>query len=150
MSGVLVPGGTAVAADIAAITRPTTDFSRAEAHEAMQGGAGTSRKRVNSNAFSNPARNLTNRQRMDFAIGNGFFKRVWVSAPASTTAADGLGPLFNARSCQRCHLKDGRGHPPAAPYPDDTVVSMILRLSIPPQTGPGRLSRGRARQHAAA
>jgi CxxC motif-containing protein (DUF1111 family) len=68
---------------------------------------------------------------IDFKVGNGFFKRVWVSAPASTQAADGLGPLYNARSCQRCHLKDGRGHPPGGP--DDNAVSMFLRLSIPPQ-----------------
>ena len=46
--------------------------------------------------------------------------------------ADGLGPLYNARACQRCHLKDGRGHPPAGP--DDSAVSMFLRLSVPPQT----------------
>jgi CxxC motif-containing protein (DUF1111 family) len=62
-------------------------------------------------------------------VGNGFFKRVWVSAPASTEAADGLGPLYNARACQRCHLKDGRGHPPSGP--DDNAVSMFLRLSVP-------------------
>ena len=39
-------------------------------------------------------------------------------------------PLYNARACQRCHLKDGRGHPPEGP--DDSAVSMFLRLSIPP------------------
>ena len=33
-------------------------------------------------------------------------------SPSSTQASDGLGPLFNARACQSCHLKDGRGHPP--------------------------------------
>lgn len=56
-----------------------------------------------------------------------------MSSLSSTKSADGLGPLFNARSCQRCHLKDGRGHPPAANWPDDDAVSMFLRLSIPPQ-----------------
>ena len=69
----------------------------------------------------------------DFKFGNGFFQRLWVSSLSSTKSADGLGPLFNARSCQRCHLKDGRGHPPAANWPDDDAVSMFLRLSIPPQ-----------------
>lgn len=74
------------------------------------------------------AGNLTFEQELDFRVGNGMFRRIWVSAPASTIASDGLGPLYNARSCQRCHLKDGRGHPPEGP--DDTAVSMFLRVSI--------------------
>ena len=60
---------------------------------------------------------------------NGLFRKLWVSSPSSTLASDGLGPLFNARSCQRCHLKDGRGHPPNGP--DDNAISMFLRVSIP-------------------
>ena len=47
-----------------------------------------------------------------------------------------LGPLYNARSCQGCHLKDGRGHPPEGP--GDGGVSMFLRLSIPPQNDADR------------
>ena len=67
-------------------------------------------------------------------------------APSSTTASDGLGPLYNARACQRCHIKDGRGHPPAANWPEDNAVSMFLRLSIPPQNEAQRqlLESGRA------
>ena len=45
---------------------------------------------------------------LDFKVGNGLFRKLWVTAPSSTQASDGLGPLFNARSCQNCHLKDGR------------------------------------------
>ncbi|HBI29953.1 MAG TPA: hypothetical protein DDY54_09970 [Deltaproteobacteria bacterium] len=77
--------------------------------------------------------NLSVGAKTDFKVGNGFFQRLWVSSPSSTKSADGLGPLFNARSCQRCLLKDGRGHPPAANWPDDDAVSMFLHLSIPPQ-----------------
>jgi CxxC motif-containing protein (DUF1111 family) len=40
---------------------------------------------------------------LDAAIGKAMFERLWVGAPASTDAADGLGPLFNARSCAACH-----------------------------------------------
>lgn len=118
---------------IAEILKPTTDFTKAEQYEAMSGGAATSRKKVNADAFSQSSANLALDQEMRFKVGNGFFKRLWVSAPASTQAADGLGPLFNARSCQRCHLKDGRGHPPSANPPKDDAVSMFLRLSIPPR-----------------
>lgn len=46
---------------------------------------------------------------LDFALGKALFDRPWTSAPASTQATDGLGPLFNARSCVSCHPKNGRG-----------------------------------------
>lgn len=116
----------------AAILAPTTDFSAAERWETLPGGSATHRGAVNRNAFSQPSANLSFEERAEFFVGNGLFRRAWVSAPASTRAADGLGPLFNARACQRCHLKDGRGHPPAGL--DDSAVSMFLRLSIPPQS----------------
>jgi CxxC motif-containing protein (DUF1111 family) len=44
---------------------------------------------------------------LDAAIGGKLFRRVWVSAPASTKAADGLGPLFSAASCATCHPGGG-------------------------------------------
>jgi CxxC motif-containing protein (DUF1111 family) len=114
----------------AAILAPTTDFSAPERFETLSGGSATDRSTSNRNAFSHPSANLSFEQRADFFVGNGLFRRNWVTGPASTQAADGLGPLYNARSCQACHLKDGRGHPPAGPA--DSAVSMFLRLSIPP------------------
>jgi CxxC motif-containing protein (DUF1111 family) len=116
----------------AAILAPTTDFTAAETWESLSGGAATNRKRFDHDAFSQPSANLSFEEKANFSIGNGLFRRVWVTAPSSTKSADGLGPLYNARACQRCHLKDGRGHPPAGL--DDSAVSMFLRLSIPPQT----------------
>ena len=98
------------------------------------GGQATSTKIFNKNAFSQSSANLPFEQELDFKVGNGLFKRLWVKAPASTQASDGLGPLYNARACQRCHIKDGRGHVPTANFPQDSAVSMFLRLSIPPQT----------------
>jgi len=117
---------------VAAVTRPATDFSKAETFERMQAGAGTTTRKVSRDSFSHFLANLSNKGERDFKIGNGLFRKVWVSSPSSTRASDGLGPLFNARSCQHCHLKDGRGHPPAGP--DESAVSMFLRLSIPPET----------------
>jgi len=116
-----------------------------EPGEDRPGGAATSDKALDRNAFSHASANMPFEKELDFKIGNGFFRRIWVSAPSSTQAADGLGPIFNAKACQRCHLKDGRGHPPAGNYPDDTAVSMFLRLSIPPQTEEDRrlLAEGR-------
>jgi CxxC motif-containing protein (DUF1111 family) len=116
---------------VVAVTRPTTDFSKAEQFELMQGGAGTSTKSVNRDAYSHSSANITFEEEASFKLGNGLFRKVWVSAPSSTQASDGLGPLFNARACQSCHLKDGRGHPPEG-NPDAT--SMFLRLARTAET----------------
>jgi CxxC motif-containing protein (DUF1111 family) len=72
------------------------------------GGEGTTQA-SNRNAFGNSARNLTNEERRVFEVGDSFFTQNWVTAPASTEARDGLGPLLNAQSCSSCHLLDGRG-----------------------------------------
>lgn len=40
---------------------------------------------------------------LESALGKAFFDRIWVPAPSSTKANDGLGPLFNARACAQCH-----------------------------------------------
>ncbi len=103
-------------------------FTQAEPGEARSGGAATVRK-TDQNAFSLPSANLPPSRRVDFSVGNSFFRNPWVIAPSTTTARDGLGPLFNTNACQNCHIKDGRGHPPA---PDaQSAVSMLVRLSIP-------------------
>jgi len=113
---------------VTAITKPTKQFSNAEEFEIRQGGAATSFKKVNRNSFSIPSQNLTFEQQQKFALGNALFRKVWVSSPSSNHASDGLGPLFNARSCQSCHLKDGRGHPPEG---DSDATSMLIRLARP-------------------
>lgn len=46
--------------------------------------------------------------KLDLAIGKALFDRAWVQAPASTKGDDGLGPLYDARSCASCHPRDGR------------------------------------------
>ena len=125
----VVPRTAEETARIAAVIAPTTDFTAPEAFEALPAGAATVRARNTPDAFSQPSGNMSFEHQLDFRVGNGLFKKIWVSAPASTMASDGLGPLFNARSCQRCHLKDGRGHPPEGP--DDNAISMFLRVSIP-------------------
>lgn len=105
----------------------TSYFQAPEQFELYQGGSGSNLERLGRNAFSQPDGNLSFEQRADFFIGNGIFDRPWVPAPSSTLASDGLGPLLNARSCQGCHIKDGRGHPPA---PGDTnFVSMLFGLA---------------------
>lgn len=113
------------------VTSPTTDFSKPEPFELMQGGAATSTHPVNGDAFSHFSANITFSEEEEFKLGNALFRKFWVSSPSSTQASDGLGPLFNARACQSCHLKDGRGHPPERAA---DATSMFLRLARPART----------------
>ena len=95
---------------------------------ALLGGA-TTVFDITPNAFGLSARNLHREDKSQFFVGNSFFNQGWVAAPASTTARDGLGPLFNAQACSSCHFKDGR----AQPVNDDHTpgLAMLFRLSVP-------------------
>jgi CxxC motif-containing protein (DUF1111 family) len=84
------------------------------------------------NAFGSPAKNASEEHRDRFVVGNSFFKQNWVTAPASTEARDGLGPLFNARSCSSCHLNDGRGRPPE---PGEDLIGLLFRFTNSPTYG---------------
>lgn len=104
------------------------------ADESLPGGAATTKiSRSHPDAFSQLSANMPFARELDFKVGNGIFRKLWVAAPSSTKSSDGLGPLFNARACQSCHLKDGRGSP--VPQADaDRALSILLRLSVPPST----------------
>lgn len=110
---------------VVAVTAPTDDFSRPEAFEAMSGGAGTLTRAAAERAFSHASSQMAFARREDFHLGEALFSKLWVSAPASTQASDGLGPLFNARACASCHLRNGRGLPPDG-YGDE--ATLILKL----------------------
>lgn len=107
-------------------------FTAAEPGEHLSAGTATVSNSDRA-AFSQPSANLSPMRRLDFSVGNSFFRNPWVIAPSTTTARDGLGPLFNTNACQNCHVKDGRGHPPHVG--NDTAVSALVRLSIPAQPG---------------
>ena len=108
-------------------------FTHAELGEELPGGRTTVNKKRNAHSFSQSSANMKFLRKLDFSLGNAMFRKLWIASPSSTLASDGLGPMFNAPSCQRCHLKDGRGHPPKANFPNDNAISMVMRLSIPPQ-----------------
>ena len=105
----------------------------AEAGEELSGGDATVFN-TGENAFGLPAPNLTNEEQRFFGVGNSLFNQNWVTAPASTTARDGLGPLFNARSCAACHFKDGRGRPPA--FDGERPTGYLVRVGVPGQRDP--------------
>lgn len=134
----ILPRTQAEAARIQKVLAAPTGFEAAQPFEENSAGAATVRARDNADAFSQPSANLSFEEELNFKVGNGLFKKIWVSSPASTLASDGLGPLYNARSCQRCHVKDGRGHPPEGP--EDNAISMFLRISVPAQTPDARMA----------
>jgi CxxC motif-containing protein (DUF1111 family) len=115
---------------VKAVTSVPTDFSKPEPFEALSGGAATAKTDLTRNAFSSFSSNLAFEQELTFTLGNALFDKLWVSSPSSTLASDGLGPLFNARSCQSCHIRDGRGHPPE----NGNTTSLLIRLAQNPQT----------------
>lgn len=115
-----------------AIAGPASAKQDPNVVNALKSGGDTTVKKSGANAFSLPAGNLPLSKRLDFSVGNSFFRNPWVQAPATTDARDGLGPLFNTNGCQNCHIKDGRGHPPE--QGDRNAVSMLVRLSIPAMT----------------
>jgi CxxC motif-containing protein (DUF1111 family) len=113
--------------------------------DALPGGATTLQKKTGRMAFTHHSANMTFEKRLDFKLGEALFQRLWVTAPTRTKAADGLGPLFNSRACNGCHIRNGRGHPVDENDPSAGATSMLLRLSIPPQNDTDRelLATGR-------
>ncbi len=76
-------------------------------------------------------RGLSPAAQTQFLIGHSLFTDPWVIAPASTTARDGLGPLFNARACGSCHRDGGRGQVTT----DKSPISLVLRFDDHPAFG---------------
>ena len=104
------------------------DILMAEAGEEYSGGQKATIFEFTENAFGKEVPGLSGTQLDDFVVGNSFFRNNWVTAPASATARDGLGVLFNSLSCGGCHNKDGRAAPPVTP--SDPLNGLLFRLSI--------------------
>jgi CxxC motif-containing protein (DUF1111 family) len=87
-----------------------------------------------SGAYANPDPDLTDAELSLFNLGHTFFDQSWVTAPATTDDIDGLGPLFNQRSCSACHSHDGR----SAPFDQQgALLGMLFRLSVVGQDAHG-------------
>ncbi len=116
------------------------DFSKAEPEEALSAGTATSIAPPDRSSFQHMNAALPAESGMRFQIGRAMFRKLWVAPPSSTQASDGLGPLFNARSCESCHSRDGRGRPPE---PGEKGTGFLLRLSPNPVT-PSQAQKDRA------
>jgi len=80
-------------------------------------------------AFRSIAANADNTLVAPFLFGQRIFDVVWDHEPIISPVLDGLGPLFNRRSCRECHEGNGRGRPPE--HVGQPMKSMLVRLSIP-------------------
>lgn len=97
-----------------------------EGEEFLTGNLGVNSSSANAFGFEVPG--LSYQDQAKFATGNSLFNQSWVSAPASTTARDGLGPTFNARACAACHFKDGKGKPLII---GEETNGFLMRISYP-------------------
>ena len=88
-------------------------------------GGGTTTFIFSSQAFSNPATNLSMDNLEKHLEGDFNFEQTFVKAPAPINS--GLGPLFNNVSCINCHISDGRGRPP---FGNEALETMLIRISV--------------------
>ena len=84
------------------------DFQTAEHLPA----GGMTGKGLSDRSFVQVGRNVDRKEELLFWTGFSLFRDPWVIAPSSTKDRDGLGPLFNTRSCISCHSSGGKGPSP--------------------------------------
>ncbi len=92
--------------------------------EGIMAGGETTTFQVFSNAFQEPAANLSAVQNNLHIEGDRAFEAAFVTAPAVNNG--GLGPLFNQNACNSCHIKNGRAQHPDNPA---ELGGLLLRLS---------------------
>ena len=79
--------------------------------------------------YLSPSKLLSGTDKVQFYAGQALAKQPWIKAPTTTTARDGLGPLYNARTCLSCHKNGGRG---TMPEDESEILSMgFIRISVP-------------------
>lgn len=106
---------------------PTQESEVIELGELPSPGASWQRHMDAAGSLIAPAAHLDAQGRLDFYSGLSFFKQPWIRAPASTTARDGLGPLFNSNSCFACHINGGRS---SSPIQDPSSGTAVVRVSV--------------------
>jgi len=80
-------------------------------------------------SFQLSAKNLPRENLPKFHAGKALANQPWIKAPTITTARDGLGPLYNSRSCLACHKKGGKGRLPKSA--NHNLIQGVVRLSLP-------------------
>ena len=85
------------------VTNIVPKFDEAEHNTA---GGMTTRRLYASYIY--PGNKVSRDLQLNFWTGFSLFRDPWVAAPSATGNRDGLGPLFNTRSCVACHTAGSR------------------------------------------
>lgn len=93
--------------------------------EHLPGGDMTARH-LTTRSYVQAGRGIDKRTELDFWSGFSLFRDPWVLAPSSTRDRDGLGPLFNTRSCISCHHGGSRARRLQAEV--QQVSGLVIRL----------------------
>jgi CxxC motif-containing protein (DUF1111 family) len=80
-------------------------------------------------SLEKPAANMADELKPKFHAGKALANQPWIKAPTTTTARDGLGPVYNARTCLACHIKGGKGTIPE--NSDIALSNTLVRLGKP-------------------
>ncbi len=112
-----LPAGSAMAAVLEELPSPGGEWTR---------------PRQPGPTYIAPAWHLDPDQQLAFYSGMSFFRSPWVAAPSSTTARDGLGPLFNSHSCEGCHKNGGRGR---SLLDDPHSLATVVRIGVMTEEG---------------
>jgi len=107
---------------------PNSQVQAAGSKDMNRPGGEMTHKRISTRSFIYPGQGVSRKQQLDFWTGFSFFRDPWVIAPSSTKDRDGLGPLFNARSCIACHTAGSRGEmsEPGKSLP----TALVIRLGL--------------------
>jgi len=84
-----------------------------------------------ADTFLQPFKGIGLEEGLNYRVGQALFEKLWVFAPSSTQASDGLGPLYNARSCAQCHVKNGRAKLDFSENLVINPVGLVIRLNNP-------------------
>src|SRR5262245_22774209 len=78
---------------------------------------------------SAPVKPLPDKQSVQrYERGRALLEQIWQIAPGKDKQHDGLGPLFNAASCQGCHSTATRRQVPEIDR--DRLISALVRVSV--------------------
>lgn len=125
---ITVAGAALALCACATIAEPNNAIPARSISEALPGGEGSVKSRPFA-SFQLPAANLPESQRPLFHAGKALANQPWIKAPTVTDARDGLGPIYNARTCLGCHINGGRGSVPQSD--NEAIFTAIVRLSVP-------------------
>lgn len=130
-SAALLGAGTLLAAASLAHAAPAPARSAPPpAADELRPGGATTLEPGRKPGIAAPFANLDEGERFDLAVGRAFFRDPWVAAPATTTARDGLGPLYNAHACVSCHPDGGRGALGADGAPSSALLLRLGRTGV--------------------